>query len=237
LAEIKTSGTGTSTLDDTLYRKALLYGWKVAPAISLNNTDTLPEGAAAVFMGVWCEKLQSYTKLQLMQNILEGIRQRRTFVSNLSTVHPRLTVSGANFQSACSMEGDTITTNEPIMIDLALAVEKSEDRIMISKPVLVVLYNNNTERVFPFSSYFQDVTGHGPSGPKPDRLYRRIVDNMENIRCFYGRIDVYRIMKNNGSKNQYEDTWSYYKLWKYFLYPKLTTEHYQTISAPVYVKL
>ncbi|MCE1247899.1 MAG: hypothetical protein LWY06_14750 [Firmicutes bacterium] len=235
LAEVR-AGTGT-TFDDTFYRKALQYGWKVGPAVSLNNTDTVGESAASSFTGVWCDTITSYNKLQLMQNILAGIRQRRTFVSSLPTVHPRLTVAGTSSQSNAQIEGDTITSNQPVIIDLALATEKQEDRIMVFKPVLVVMYNDNTERVFPFNSYYQDVTGHGPNTVKVDRLYRRIVDKMDNIRCFYGRVDVYRIMKKVGETTQFDDTWSYYKIWKYFIYPKLTSEHYQTISAPIYVKI
>ena len=238
LAEVKgVSGSGGS-LDSTLYQEALSAGWKVSPATSLNNTGPLVEQDTELFTGIWSEIVTSSSdQKNYILKMLQAIKKRRTWVSNLKTLHPKLWITDVDGQTLAIM-GETVKRNKPGLIELNMTVAvELNDKIFIGKPIMVVIYKDKSVRYFPFTSFYQDVYGTSPQNQYPSRVYQRHIDSFKNIECFYVRVDYYRIMQQYNSKRQYENDWSFYKIWKYFQISKLNAERFQLVTAPIFIDI
>lgn len=233
LAEVRTEG---ANLDTTLYHAALANGWKVSPATALNNTNEIPAIAQNFYTGAWSEAPQSTDAKAYMRNLLEAFRKRRTFVSNMREGLIRFYARDSLNQTAALM-GDTITQDKGVLIHLNIGYPKISNRIYLFRPRLIIVYTDGESKSYPFFSYYKDITGPGPGDLRIDRDYERCVDSLKNISSFYCIIDCYEVMGESGGKKQYEDTWSYYKLWKYFKDDKLTTTHSQMVSGPIFVEI
>ncbi len=133
--------------------------------------------------------------------------------------------------------GGTITNNEPAIISVGVGIDKSADQLTTAKPMLVVVFNDNRVKYYPFVSYYNDLSGHGPKDPHVDRYFTRHVESFDNIKCFYAIMDVYQVQKRIQGEQQFDDTWSYYKFWKLLNMGKLNAERYQMVSAPIFVDI
>lgn len=240
LAQVRGSaaipGVGGGVFDITLYQAALEAGWKVAPATSLNNTADLVDADAEYFTGVWTEEASSTADArQYLLNVLDGLRKKRTFVANLRGLNSQLKVVDTNGQVMALM-GETLRTDKAGIIELSMGVtDDLSDRIFLGKPLMVINYTDKSVRYFPFNSFYQDVSGNGPTNPTPSRIFQRHVDSFKNIKSIYIIVDYYRIMKNYNSKEQYQSDWSLYRVWKYFTISRLNSERFQLITAPIFV--
>lgn len=234
MVEVKSTD---NILDTSMYRKALENGWKVSPATGLNNQDAIATDADQFFTGLWSEKITTQTGGWLtMLNVLEALRSRRTFVTNYAQGALTLKAEGKT-NNIVAIMGETITRDEPAIISIGVGIDKSNTQLSTAKPLLVVVFKNNDVKYYPFVSYFNDLSGHGPRDPHVDRYFTRHVDSFSNIRCFYAIMDVYRVQKEIQGKSQFDDTWSYYKFWKYLNLGKLNSERYQMVSAPIFVDI
>ncbi len=240
LAQVKptaaTTEGGSSSFDLTVYQEALAAGWKVAPATSLNNTGDVVDADAAYFTGIWSEEPTSTSdSRKYILNILDGLRKRRTFTANMNTMFAFLKVVDSTGQTMALM-GDTIRTDKSGIIELNMGVAVDlNDKIFLGKPLMVVNYNDKSVRYFPFNSFYQDISGNGPSNPIPSRVFQRHIDSFKNIKSFYIVVDYYRVMKQYNSKEQYATDWSFYKVWKYFTISRLSSDRFQLITSPIFV--
>ena len=239
LAQIRVStgsSVGSGNFDLTLYQEALTAGWKVAPATSLNNTGDIVDADASFFTGIWSEiPTASSDSRQYLLNVLDALRKRRTFVTNLDNLNARLKVSDSMGQIMALM-GDTIRSDKSGVIELNMTVAVGlTDKIFLGKPLLVVNYIDKSVRYYPFNSFYQDISGNGPTSGIPSRVFQRHIDSFKNIKSFYVVVDYYRVMKQYNSKEQYQDDWSFYKIWKYFIISRLNSERFQLVTSPIFV--
>lgn len=237
LVEIKSvESAGGRDFDTTLYKSALENGWRVAPITALDNHHDIPPEAQNYHTGVWAEVETSGAGWPNLLNFLEGLKNRRTFVTSYTGGVARFLVRD-NANRTLAVMGGTITADTPGIMTLNIYVDKSQEQITVAKPILVVIYNNGSTRYFPFTSFYNDIYGPGPNDPRIDRVYYRSFDSFKNIRCFYAVADCYRIHQGSAANGQYENNWSYYKLWKYFLLSKLNVERTQIVTAPIFVSV
>jgi len=226
----------SGVIDTTLYKTALENGWKVSPVTALNNDNEIPAEAQDFYTGAWSEVPQSTDARAYMRNLLEAFRKRRTFVANMREGLIRFHAIDKLNQIA-ALTGETITQDKEVIVHLNIGYPKLNDRVYLFKPRLIIVYKDGTTKSYPFVSYYRDITGPGPGDPRIDRDYERCMDSLKNVKCFYSHIDCYEIMRVYGGKEQYKESWSYYKLWKYFTHAKITATHYQMVSGPIFVDI